>query len=75
MSNAKKRLASFSVQLFAVVAEPILACALASLILSYIAARRARAVVVIDTPGDWLVGLIDGVEAWYVRHWLTSFPN
>src|ERR1700689_3936604 len=65
-------LASLAIQLCAVVTQPIVACALAPLILFDRAARCACAVVVIDTPGNGLIGLADGVEAWYVRHWSTS---
>ena len=68
---ARKKLASFSVQLFAIVAEPIVPFAITTLIHCYVAAGRAHAVVVINASGDWLVGLFDGVEAGYVRHWVS----
>ena len=69
---AHPRLASLPVQLFAVVTEPIVAGALTPLIAFYIAASGTRAVVVIDAPGDGFIGLTDGVEAGYVRHWITA---
>jgi hypothetical protein len=30
---------------------------------------------VIDAPGNWFIGLIDGVEAWYVRHFGNFLPK
>jgi hypothetical protein len=30
---------------------------------------------VIDAPGNRFIGLIDGVEAWYVRHLGNFLPN
>jgi hypothetical protein len=54
--------------LFAVVTEPIVGGSFTPLIHVYIAACGTLAVVVIDAPGDGFVGLLDRVEAGYVRH-------
>jgi hypothetical protein len=51
-----------------VFAEPVPACPSTPLRLWYIAARRARIVVVIDTICGRLVGLVDGMKIGYFRH-------
>jgi hypothetical protein len=58
--------------LFAIVAKPIVASALAALLILDIAAQRARAIVMVDAPGNGLIGLIQGVKARYVGH-LAAF--
>lgn len=67
-----ERLESFRVTITAIIAQPIAALAFAPLILRYLAAWRARAVVVIDADCGWLFVLIDGVEiCYYCRHWAS----
>ena len=65
-------LAPVPIQIVAVVAEPVTASACAPLMLRYITARWACAVVVVNTLADWLAGFIDRVKICNPRHFRRS---
>jgi len=66
---------SLIVQFLAVIAEPIVACAHASLTRGYVMAWRAISVVVVDALSEWLLRFIDGVECDYLGHRTVSFAS
>ncbi|SRR5258708_26861881 len=67
-STKQVRLAPLIVQPLAVITKPITTRAAPAFIRGYIAAWRARVVIVMDTIWGWLVGLIDGVKCGYCGH-------
>lgn len=68
MLRSHPRLTTLLVQSSAVFAQPVIACAWLTLPCWYVAARRARIVVVMHPMHRKFFNLVDGIEWSYLTH-------